>query len=80
MENVVTVNYLLNLLQRVSDYGWGDAKVKCQDGYLHEDEIALTQKELKLRGHLFNYSPSEKVKEFGDDIDKAIRKFYMLEE
>lgn len=76
MSDIVTVDYLLNLLQRASSNGFGNAKIKCQDGYLHTDEISISPEEIKLRGYLFNHSPTEKVKEFKKDIEKAVEKFY----
>lgn len=76
MSDIVTVDYLLTLLQRASSNGFGSAKIKCQDGYLHTDEISISPDEIKLRGYLFNHSPTEKVKEFKKDIEKAVEKFY----
>ena len=60
----------------VTSNGFGNAKIKCQDGYLHTDEISISPDEIKLRGYLFNHSPTEKVKEFKKDIEKAVEKFY----
>lgn len=76
MSDIVTVDYLVSLLQEVSKLGFGDAKFKCVDGYLHTDEISISPEEIKLRGYLFNHSPTEKVKEFKKDIEKAVEKFY----
>ena len=41
MEDIVTVDYLLDLFQRLNDAGYGDMKIKCKDNFLHRDEITL---------------------------------------
>ena len=41
MEDVVTVDYLLDLFQRLHDAGKGDMKIKCVDNFLHKDEITI---------------------------------------
>lgn len=76
MSDIVTVDYLLNILQRASDYGLGEAKIKCEDGYLHEDEISVGQREICLKGYLYHYPPTKRVLEFKEDIEKAVDKFY----
>ena len=76
MSDIVTVEYLLNILQRASSNGFGDAKIKCQDGYLHTDEISISPKEIDLRGYLFHHPPTKKVQEFKRDVEKAVDKFY----
>ena len=76
MDDVVTVDYLLNILQRAADCGFGDARIKCQDGYLHTDEISISPKEIELKGYLFHYPPTKKVQEFKRDVEKAVEKFY----
>lgn len=78
MSDIVTVDYILNLLKKVSELGFGDAKIKCRDGYLHTDEISISPDEINLRGYLFNHSPTEKVQEFKNDIEKAVEKFYRI--
>lgn len=42
MANIVTVDYLLNLLQKLHDAGGGAMVIKCGDNFLHEDEIELS--------------------------------------
>lgn len=76
MSDIVTVDYLLNILKKASELGFGDAKFKCVDGYLHTDEISISPDEINLRGYLFHYPPSKKVQEFKSDIEKAVEKFY----
>ena len=80
MIDFVTVDYLLNILMKMTQMGYGNARIKCQDGYLHTDEISISSQEIKLRGYLYNYPPSNKVKKFQEDIEKAVRKYYGLEE
>lgn len=78
MTNIVTVDYLLNLLQKLHDAGGGAMVIKCGDGFLHEDEIAVKYmaEEVQFRGHLYNVSIAQKVKEFCKDIETATNKFY----
>lgn len=78
MEKVVTVDYLLSLLKDLSEQGKGDMKIKCLDNELHEDEIGIDYltNEVLLRGFLFNYSLTDRIKTFRNDIEKAYRKFY----
>lgn len=82
MENVVTVNYMLDLLKKLSDGGYGDMKIKCMDNDLHEDEISINYitNEILFRGYLFNYSLTDKVKQFCNDMEKARERFYMNKE
>lgn len=82
MDDIVTVNYLLNFLQKASDHGFGDAKIKCEDGYLHEDEVSISiiQREIRLKGYLHHYPIAKKVLEFKEDIEKAASKFYGFNE
>lgn len=81
MEPIITVDYLLKLLQGIHDHGYGNMKLKCIDNYLHEDEIAIdySNNEIKLRGYLYNFPVAEKIKKFCEDIDRATRKFYETE-
>lgn len=81
MDSIVTVDYLLKLLQGIHGYGYGNMKLKCKDNYLHEDEIAIdySNDEMKLRGYLYNFPVASKIKEFCEDIDRATKKFYEAE-
>lgn len=78
MEDVVTVDYLLDLFQRLHDAGKGDMKIKCVDNFLHKDEITIIyyKNEIKFYGCLHNFSITQKVQEFCEDIEKAKNKFY----
>lgn len=77
MEKVVTLDYLLNLLQNLRNNGYdGNIKIKCQDNYLHEDEIKIKQDEIELKGYLFNFSQANRIKEFKKDIERAVNKYY----
>ena len=78
MEDIVTVDYLLELFQRLNDAGYGDMKIKCKDNFLHRDEITLIyyKNEIEFRGYLTNFSITQKVQEFCKDIEKAKNKFY----
>lgn len=56
MADIVTVDMLLDLLQKLHDVGNGDMKIKCKDNFLHEDEIGINymDNEMEFRGYLFN--------------------------
>ena len=78
MEDIVTVDYLLDIFQQLHDAGRGDMKIKCLDNLLHKDEIKFIyyKNEIEFYGYLHNFSITEKVKEFCKDIEKAKNKFY----
>lgn len=78
--NFLTVDILLGKLKELSKTGYGDMKIKCQDSYLHEDEIGINflSREMLLRGYLYNFPIAKMVNEFKDDIEKAYRKYYGL--
>ena len=78
MEDVVTVDYLLDLFQRLHDAGKGNMKIKCTDNFLHIDEILIIyyKNEIKFYGCLHNFSITQKVQKFCKDIEKAKNKFY----
>ena len=79
---VVTVDYLLDLFQRLHDAGKGDMKIKCKDNFLHKDEIVITyyKNEIEFRSLLYNLPITQRVKDFCEDVDKAMRKFYESKE
>lgn len=78
MENILTVDCLLELLTELHKNGKGDMKIKCLDNPLHIDEITInyTKNEVLFRGFIFNFSISDKVKKFCTDIEKAKEDFY----
>jgi len=78
MERIVTVDYLLNLLQKVSKAGKGDMQIKCKDNFLHEDEISINylENEIEFRGYLFNFDISKRINKFCSDINRAKSEFY----
>lgn len=78
MSDIVTVDYLLQMLQKLHDAGNGSMEVKCRDNFLYEDEITINflDNKIEFKGYLFNLSVTQKVKTFCDDIDKAQRRFY----
>ena len=78
---IATVDYLLDLFQKLSNDGHGDMKIKFQDGFLHEDEVSVNfqDEEVLLQGLIFNIPITEKIKEFKSDIQKAYEKFYDIE-
>lgn len=75
--NIHTVDSLREILNRVSKHGYGDMKIKCQDGYLHVNEISFNypNREVFLRGFLFNQPVSEKVNEFYHGVQKLYNQY-----
>lgn len=80
MKEILTVNTLLEQLNRLSKAGYGNMKIKCGDCYLHDDEISCNYSgecgELELHGYLFNQLIAEKISELREDIKLACNKFY----
>lgn len=78
MSEIATVDYLLDLFQKLSNDGYGNMKIKCNDGFLHEDEIFVNyhEGEISFQGLIFNIPISAKVSSFKYDIQKAYEKFY----
>ena len=74
----LTVKDLLNLLQKFEDNGYGDFKIKCEDGDLHFDEIAINYllKEVRLKGYLFHNDLIQKSQKLEEEIKVAIKNFY----
>lgn len=81
MEEEMTVDYMLEYLQKLSDAGKGDMKIKCNDNFVHCDEIGCNYltNEVLIHGNIYNFDMTQKVKEFCRDIEIAKRKFYGLE-
>lgn len=78
MENILTVDGLIERLNRLSELGYGNMKIKSKDCYLHDDEISYdySNQELILHGYLFNQPIAEKISELREDIKLACNKFY----
>ena len=77
-EKEVTINYMLDLCQRLSQAGYGEMVVKCGEDIVHEDEIIInfSDKEMNIEGCIFNNPIVESVKTFLDTIKKAEEKLY----
>ncbi len=75
---ITTIDYLRKILNDLSERGYGDMKIKCQDNYLHEDEIKIDcmHREVTFHGELYNFPPTKKVKEFRNAVQKAYEKFW----
>lgn len=75
---IVTVDCLLDLLQKLHNAGNGDMKIKCIDNFLHEDEIGINymDNEMEFRGYIYNLPVTERVREFCESIARAEKKFY----
>lgn len=75
----LTVDTLREMLNKASEYGYGDMKIKCQDDYLHDDEITFvySNREILLRGCLFNSPNIKKVQDFKNGVDKLYKKLIL---
>lgn len=76
--NYLTVDSLAEKLNKLSEYGYGDMRIRCQDGYLHDDEIGFnySTREILLRGLIYNQPTSEKVKEFYQGVGKLYEQYF----
>lgn len=76
--NYLTVDDLLEKLNKLSEYGYGDMRIRCQDGYLHDDEIGFDylQREISLRGLLYNQVPYKNVKKFYREVGKLCEEYF----
>lgn len=77
MENdFLTVDSLREMLNRASEHGYGDMKIKCEDGYLHMDEITFvfSDREILLRGFIFNSSDVKKIQNFRNGVNRLYKK------
>lgn len=74
---VITVNDLKAILDKLSDTGYGDMKIMCMDGYLHDDEIGYnySKREVTLCGCLFNIDTTQNVENFCKGVRMLERKF-----
>ena len=64
MAPIATVDYMIELLQKIHDAGKGDMKIKCSDNFLHWDEIVIdhTENYVGFRGKLYNLEVAEKIR------------------
>lgn len=78
MAPIVTVDYMIELLQKIRDAGKGDMKIKCGDDFLHWDEIVIDHMEncMSFRGKLYNLEVTQKIRQFCNDVDMAEKKLY----
>ena len=76
--NYLTVDDLLEKLNKLSEYGYGDMRIRCQDGYLHDDELGFDylQREILLRGLLRNQVPYKNVKKFYQEVGKLCEEYF----
>ena len=82
-ENILTVDKLFGILEKLKNGGYGDMRIKCGDVLLHDDEVGIRYcypegkpGEVLFRGHLFHQPISEKAAMLKEDIENAINKFY----
>ena len=82
MNEKVTIDYLLNIFQKLSNNGHGDMIITVNNDTVYTDDIGINydKKEVTIRGNLYNSSITEKLKRFCDDIEKAKNKFYESED
>lgn len=77
-EKEVTIDYMLNLFQKLSEAGYGEMIVKCGEDAIHEDEITINYmtNEMIIRGHLYNNPIVESMRTFINSVKEAEEKFY----
>lgn len=78
-DKIFTVDDMLELCTKLSQGGYGNMPIKCQDVYLHKDEITtnfIGGGYMQFRGYMFHQDFTKKVKEFQNDFDAAVKKFY----
>lgn len=78
MGDIVTVDFLADLLKRLQEQGNGKMKVRCKDTFLHEDEVFINyiDGEMKFDGDIFHVDVMNKIGNFCADIEKAKKSFY----
>ena len=78
MEKEMSVKELVEFLKKVEDAGYGDFKIKFEDGFLHDDECGINYmtKEVTIRGYIYNCDVIKKVRDFKASVDKAYEKLY----
>lgn len=76
--NIHTVDSLRKVLNEVSEHGYGDMKIKCQDGYLHNNEMTFDyiNKNVIIHGFLFNQPVSKKVNEFYHGVQELYNQYW----
>lgn len=76
--NYLTVDSLVEKLNKASEYGYGDMRIRCRDGYLYDDEIGFnySTREVIFRGFIHNQPTSEKVKEFYQGVRKLYEQYF----
>lgn len=76
-EDFVTVEYMFRICEKLIENGYGNTKVKCQDSFVHEDEVCVYPGDfIQFRGNLFNEPVTEKVTRLKKELDEAINRFY----
>lgn len=77
MDDFVTVKYMLEICQKLVENGYGDTKLKCNDTFIHKDEIGIYPgKYIRFRGNLFNEPVTEKVSALKKELREALDKFF----
>ncbi|MCD8159273.1 MAG: hypothetical protein LUD77_10405 [Clostridiales bacterium] len=74
---IMTVEYLYEWLEKLMDSGLGDMKIRCEDGYLHRDELGIDSynNETRIIGMLYNRGDFKVCCELKNDIEKAFERF-----
>lgn len=77
MDEIVTVDYLASLLKELQGMGKGDMKIKCNDTFLHTDEIIIRSypDEMMFRGLILHIDLWQEAEKFRKTVDKAWKKF-----
>lgn len=78
----ITVYDLAILFKDLTVKGYGDMKIKTKDGtYICNDELTydFMNREIMIRGSIFNQPIYDRFSQLKDDIQTAFDKFYEYE-
>ena len=77
-ENIITVDYLVGILTRLRDKGYGSMKLKAKDGLLHRGEIIFNYltNTVELKGNKYEVDINKRSQELENKITEAIEMFY----
>lgn len=74
---IMTVEYLHKWLGELVDGGFGKMQIRCEDGYLHEDELGFDtyHNEARIKGMLYNLGDYALCSELKRGVEMAFEKF-----
>ncbi|MCD8398105.1 MAG: hypothetical protein LUD12_13155 [Lachnospiraceae bacterium] len=74
---IMTVAFLHEWLGGLVEGGFGEMKIRCEDGYLHENELGFDtyHNEARIKGMLYNLGDYALCDELKKGINAAFEKF-----